>query len=183
MKHDCSVAQFPTRRDTVPSVRLQPARALRALQRLRADPHDTAQAFIIIDSLSGQAPLRLLARFQNGPAGRVLLAERPDLVSTLRDREALGRMPRGLLAEAYLAFAAREGITADGLVEASLEGRSREVDPNADLAFVRDRLRDTHDLWPTPAYEPLRASSFRGMTGNLELGAATWPKQVAALPD
>ncbi|MDB4989097.1 MAG: hypothetical protein JWN04_4275, partial [Myxococcaceae bacterium] len=138
-----------TRRDPLPSGGLQPARALRALKRLKADPDDTAQVFTIIESLSGQAPLRVLARFRNDPAGEVLLAERPDLLSALLDREALGRMPRGSLAEAYLAFVEREGITADGLVEASREGRSRELDPSSDFAFVSNRLRDTHDLWHT----------------------------------
>ncbi|MDB4991755.1 MAG: hypothetical protein JWN04_6933, partial [Myxococcaceae bacterium] len=105
MTHEGSVAEFTTRRDTLSTVALQPARALRALKRLQADPGDTAQVFIIIESLSGQAPVRLLARFRNDPAGKVLLAERPDVLSTLLDREALARMPRGSLAAAYLAFA------------------------------------------------------------------------------
>jgi len=56
-------------------------------------------------------------------------------------------MPRGSLAEAYLAFLDREGISADGLVEASVMGETGAFDVHAELAYVGDRLRDTHDLW------------------------------------
>ena len=149
MTTDHAVATSSTRPEALPSLRLQPARALRALQRLSANPNDTAEVFTIIESLSGQAPLRVLARFQKDPAGAQLLAERPAMLSTLLDRAALGRLPRGSLAHAYLAFTEREAITADGLVQASLEGRFKELAPGSEFAFVSERLRDTHDLWHT----------------------------------
>jgi len=91
----------------------------------------------------------VLARFRKNPVGKLLLAERPQLLSTLIERPALERMPRGSLAHAYLAFIDREGITADGLVQASVDGRTREHDPDTDFAFVSERIRDTHDLWHT----------------------------------
>jgi ubiquinone biosynthesis protein COQ4 len=141
--------QSQNRRDAVPTLHLQPGRALRALQRLSEDPDDTAEVFTIIEALSGQAPLRVLARFRKDPAGRQLLAERPKVLSTLIDRPSLERMPVGSLAHAYLAFIDREGITADGLVKASNDGRSGKLDPESDFAFVTDRIRDTHDLWHT----------------------------------
>jgi ubiquinone biosynthesis protein COQ4 len=138
-----------TRRQSVPTLRLQPARALRALRRLTENPDETAEVFTIVESLSGQAPLRVLARFRKDPVGRLLLAERPQLLSTLIDRRSLERMPRGSLAHAYLAFIDREGITADGLVQASIDGRTGNFDPDTDYAFVTERIRDTHDLWHT----------------------------------
>jgi ubiquinone biosynthesis protein COQ4 len=141
--------EFNHRRLAVPSLHLQPARALRALQRLTENPEDTAEVFTIIEALSGQAPLRVLARFRKDPLGKELLAERPHLLSTLSDRGALERMPYGSLAHAYLAFLDREGISADGLVKASLDGRSGKLDPESDFVFLTDRLRDTHDLWHT----------------------------------
>jgi len=144
-----AAAETPNRRDSVPTLRLQPARALRALRRLSENPDDTAEVFTIVESLSGQAPLRVLARFRKDPVGKLLLAERPAILSTLIDRDALGRMPRGSLAQAYLAFIDREGITADGLVQASLDGRTDMLDPNTDYVFVTERIRDTHDLWHT----------------------------------
>ena len=149
MTTDHATAESTTRRETVPALRMQPARALRALRRLSANPEDTAEVFTIIEALSGQAPLRVLARFQREAAGKALLARRPHVLSTLLDRAALEGMPPGSLAHAYLAFTQREGITADGLVQASVDGRSRELDPSSEFAFVSERLRDTHDLWHT----------------------------------
>ncbi|HMJ15715.1 MAG TPA: Coq4 family protein, partial [Polyangiaceae bacterium] len=49
------------------------------------------------------------------------------------------------LGRAYLAFVESEGITAQGLVEASRVRDEEEVDP--DLEYLRNRMRDTHDVW------------------------------------
>lgn len=126
---------------------LQPLRALRALNLLRLNPGDTAQVFTIIEAMSGQAPLRNLARCRKHPAGRQLLRDRPNILAHLSDRAALERLPRGSLAEAYLSFIDREGISAGGLVEASVEGRLAKIARDSDLSYMRDRLRDSHDLW------------------------------------
>jgi ubiquinone biosynthesis protein COQ4 len=131
----------------IPSLELQPRRALVALQKLIANPDDTAQVFTMIEALSGKAPLRVLRRFRADASGRRLLETRPDIKPLLTDRAKLARMPRGSLAEAYLAFLDREGITADGLVEASVQGETGAFGKNNDLAYLGDRLRDTHDLW------------------------------------
>lgn len=125
----------------------QPRRALRALRTLLADPNDTAQVFTIIESLSGPAPLRLLERFRRDEDGPRLLRERADILVHLRDRAALEAMPEGSLARVYLAFLDREGITADGLVDASVEGETGVFRDAGDFGYVSDRLRDTHDLW------------------------------------
>ena len=129
--------------------RLQPMRALRALKQLREDPDDTAQVFTIIEALSGRAPLRVLARFRRDETGRKLLRDRPNLLSYLSDRAALAALPHDSLGRAYLAFLDREGITAEGLVGASVEGRKIALHRDSDFAYLRDRMRDTHDLWHT----------------------------------
>lgn len=131
----------------LPNLRVDPKRALGAIEKLLRDPADIAQGFVIVDSLAGEAPLRVLTRFRDHSSGRKLLAERPDLLSSLRDRQALARMARGSLAHAYLAFIDDAGITADGLVQASVEGRGRESALESDFTFVRNRIRDSHDLW------------------------------------
>jgi ubiquinone biosynthesis protein COQ4 len=125
-----------------------PLRALAALRELVENPDDTRHVFTIIESLSGRAPLRVLARFRDSESGRRLLASRAQILPILRDRAALERMPAGSLAHAYLAFIDREQISADGLVQASIDGY-RGVFERSDLQFVGDRLRDTHDLWHT----------------------------------
>jgi ubiquinone biosynthesis protein COQ4 len=115
------------------------------------NPEDTSQAFRIAEALSFGAPERMLVKFRRDTTGARLLTQRDDLLAALSDRESLEAMPEGSLARAYLTFLDSENITAAGLVEASIEGASdrSEVDAGSDLAFVRRRMRDTHDLWHT----------------------------------
>ncbi len=128
---------------------LYPLRALRALRELVRNPDDTRQVFTVIESLSGRAPLRLLARFRASPSGRRLLQSRPQILGLLRDRAALEQTPEGSLARAYLAFLEREQISAEGLVQASVEGDTGVFARGGDFDYVGERLRDTHDLWHT----------------------------------
>jgi ubiquinone biosynthesis protein COQ4 len=128
-------------------VHFDPARALRAMIALTKNPDDTSQVFAIIESLSGHAPARMLRGFRDDAHGRRLLGERPSIVPTLADRVALRAMPAGSLGRAYLAFVESEGISADGLVEASEEGLTGVRAEGSDLEYIGDRMRDTHDLW------------------------------------
>ena len=94
-----------------------------------------------------------MARSANGANGRIarrldgapLLRERPDILAQLTDRELLRRMPTNSLAHAYLRFVESEGITAEGLRDASVQAERYEGP--ADIELVRKRMRDTHDLW------------------------------------
>lgn len=125
-----------------------PRRALKALRKLLADPSDTAQVFTIIESLAGSAPRRVLRRFEGEAAGRRLLATRSNLLPLLADRAALEALPEDTLGRAYLRFIDREGISPDGLVDASVAGESgRWRTLGDDIAYITNRLRDTHDLW------------------------------------
>lgn len=139
----------PESSTTIERFRVEPMRALRALRALLSDPDDTAQVFTIIESLAGRAPLRLLERVRATESGRAMLASRENLLVHLRDRAALEALPAGSLGRSYLAFLDREGITADGLVEASVAGETGAFSLLADVDFVSDRMRDTHDLWHT----------------------------------
>jgi ubiquinone biosynthesis protein COQ4 len=124
--------------------------AWRALRALLQDPDDTAQVFRIIDALSGKNGERTLARLRRSRSGKELLEKRPDVLARLTDRAALLALPPGTLGREYVRFLDSEGITAEGLLQASIEGHG-ENNPEAgsDLRFLRDRLRDTHDLWHT----------------------------------
>ena len=124
-------------------------RALRALRALAADPDETSHVFTIIDSLSGRAPDHLVGLFHRDATGERLMRERPALVPILADRARLRAMPAGSLAHAYLAFVESEGITADGLVDASEKGRTGVHEAGSELEFAGQRMRDTHDLWHT----------------------------------
>jgi ubiquinone biosynthesis protein COQ4 len=121
-------------------------RAREALQRLFANPDDTQQVFVIINALSGHSPQRMLRRLAEDGTGARLLASKSNLLPLLLDRPYLRSLPDGSLGRAYLAFVESEGITADGLVQASqVHDPDAEVDP--DLEYLRGRMRDTHDLW------------------------------------
>lgn len=124
---------------------LRPLTAVRAIRELFANPDETQYVFEIIEALQGPSLVRMRDRLQKSESGRQLLAEQPGLVPLLKDRESLRGMPKGSLAHAYLAFVEGEGISADGLVGAS--DISRQDDEAAELRWIRDWLRDTHDLW------------------------------------
>ena len=149
MQTSAAINPARVRTEQLPNLRVDPLRALGAVQKLLRNPSDIAQGFVIVDSLAGRAPLRVLARFRRDPVGRKLLVERPQLLSTLRNRRVLERMPRGSLAHAYLAFVDGGGISTDGLLQASLDGRGAQPseERESDFMFVRNRIRDSHDLW------------------------------------
>ena len=131
------------------AIRFDPKRALQAMIALTNNPDDTSQVFTIIESLSGFAPMWMLRGFRDDANGRRLLAERPQIVPILADRDRLRAMPKGSLAHAYLAFVESEGITADGLVAASEAGETGVREAGSDLDYIASRMRDTHDLWHT----------------------------------
>jgi ubiquinone biosynthesis protein COQ4 len=124
---------------------VRPLRALIAVARLLRDPHDTEQAFRVVQALDGFHVSQLFARFAASEGGKRLLRERPAITPVLSDRAALLAMPEGSFGRAYVEFCEREGITPGGLIEASeIEGRDL-LEP--DVRYMADRLRDTHDLW------------------------------------
>lgn len=132
-------------RRAAPSTRIRPLAALRAIRALLRDPDDTARVFDVIDALSGRSGERVFERFRKSDTGARLLAERPNLVTTLNDRERLLEMPAGMLGRAYGEFVAREQISADGLVAAS--ERARDPAIPEERYWFGARLRDMHDLW------------------------------------
>lgn len=126
--------------------------AARAMQKLLADPDDTAQVFTIIEALSGNSGDRSLRKFRRTPVGAAVLAERRNLLAALKDRERLRALPENSLGRAYLAFLESENITAEGLVGASETGsmrRAQKLDVGPDMELFGDRMRDMHDLWHT----------------------------------
>ena len=122
---------------------LEAGRAIRTLVR---NPDDTSQVFRIIRALSGPAADRQFERFRATEAGRRILAENRSLLACLSDREALAQLPSGSLGHAYAEFTRVEGISPQGLVDASLEAPA-EVATCPERALFVARLRDGHDLW------------------------------------
>ena len=114
-----------------------------------ADPDDTKQAFRIAEALSFDNPQRMRRRFRKSPTGARLMARRDDLLGVLCDRSRLEAMPEDSLGRAYLRFLDGEGITAAGLVQASMDGTGVKESGDPEVDYVRTRMRDSHDLWHT----------------------------------
>lgn len=123
----------------------QPLELIRGLRTLYRDPNRTDAAFQVVRSFDRGRVDRVHARFRRDAGGQRLLRERPDLLSALRDRDALRAHPEGSLARAYVSFCEQEGIEASGLVEASDHAHVGELDE--ERRYIAERLRDSHDLF------------------------------------
>ncbi|MFN2426799.1 MAG: Coq4 family protein [Candidatus Binatia bacterium] len=126
---------------------LQPLSAMRSMRTLLANPDDTAQVFHIIRALTGSSFERLYQRILAHPTGSVVLNEKRDLLPVLQDRDRLRSLPDGTLGREYARFLDREGISAEGLVEASNENQDDSVFLDDRARVLSSRLRDIHDLW------------------------------------
>ena len=120
--------------------------AWRTLMKLRRDPDDTSLVFEIFDALPGSGYDASYAAFRESEVGRRVLAEQRVLLDKLNDRDWLASLPEGSLGRAYHDFTAREQLSADGLVEASLTNPTDEPPDDPDAALFYERLRDMHDL-------------------------------------
>jgi ubiquinone biosynthesis protein COQ4 len=125
--------------------RIKPIQAGLAISRLLRDPDDTGQVFKILEALRGDSLSRALRRMRNDERGQALLAEQPNIVDALNDREALAALPEGSIGRTYFDFIHAEGLSADGLVSSSHEApRFEKI--GQDQRWLGDRLRDIHDL-------------------------------------
>ena len=124
--------------------RIRPIVALKALSALLRDPEDTKQVFLVTEALNGNAGMRSFERFKRSPVGQKVLGEKRDLLDRLCDQASLARLPRGTMGREYHEFMSSEGLTADGLVEASKAERTDDM--SEDVRRFADRGRDWHDL-------------------------------------
>ncbi|HVH45391.1 MAG TPA: Coq4 family protein [Labilithrix sp.] len=120
--------------------------AVRALRALVENPDDLPQVFTVIDALSGSTLEWVAQRIRRSPGGESRLERADELVGVLRDRDALRALPEGTLGRAYLAFLESEGISAEGILDASLRGRL-PTERTAQGQRAQTLLRDSHDLW------------------------------------
>jgi len=129
---------------TVPKKRVRPIAAIKALRALLRDPEDTRQVFLVTEALNGNSGMRAFERFRKTETGQAILRERRVLLDRLCDQASLSKLPAGTLGRSYYEFMSREGLTADGLVEAS-QAENRDPMPE-DVRLFAERGRDWHDL-------------------------------------
>ena len=131
---------------TAATNRIDPLMALRAFRKLRKNPEDTEQVFMIGEALRGKSLARVTARFAATELGQAVLTGRHALLPILADRAALATLPAGSLGRAYLEFVVSESLSAQGLAEAARRRDEMSQATPHERAF-RSHLRDCHDLW------------------------------------
>lgn len=119
--------------------------AWKALRALMKDREDTSQVFKIMKALTGKSLWKQYQRFARTENGARIIREEINLLDTLMDRMSLAQLPEGSLGRVYLDFMIREGLSADGLVEASDDTLERFEDKGLEI-YAR-RTRELHDLW------------------------------------
>ena len=125
---------------------MQPLKAIQAISRLVKNPTHTHEVFVIIRALSGNDLQKGLVRFRKTEVGKSILQNRTQLMRALCNQTNLAELPPESLGRRYLDFIKAEGLSADGLVEAS-EEQADALDADSDLALFATRQRDMHDLW------------------------------------
>ena len=130
-----------------PKPKRRPLKAWRHMQKLISDKEDTAQVFHIIEALNGNSTQKDFRRFMASEDGPKLLERRSFLPDILDDHAPLKALPIGTVGRTYVDFMEREGLTANGLVQESLEQRKHHQHFDDDLHWYVNRLRDTHDMY------------------------------------
>lgn len=125
--------------------RIRPLVAIRALRALFKNKEDTGQVFKIVAALTGNSMQKILQRFRASPVGAAVLAENRQLLSTLSNREYLRSLPEASFGRIYQQFLETEGLSAEGLVDASRESPQWEK-RKQEFETFSSRLRDSHDL-------------------------------------
>jgi len=122
-------------------------RALRAIKALRAHTDDIQYAFEVMIALDGGQLEAMYQRFLGERGAATILAEKPSLLATLANFEALRRLPECSFGRAYLAVMESSGYGADGLLKASqLAAGLEEVLPGTDRQWFIERNGCIHDL-------------------------------------
>ncbi len=122
-------------------------RIAKAMKELIRDKEDTKQVFIILEALGRGSAERSFRKFMKGSNAERILSGDKTLLNYLSDRAYLKKMPEGSLGHAYYQFSEVENLTADGLVEASEEGRFEQRALSKEQERFHTRNRDAHDLW------------------------------------
>lgn len=130
-----------------PTPKRRPLKAWRHMQNLIADKEDTAQVFHIIQALNGSSTRRDLEKFARSENYQMFRDRKTFLPDVLDDHAPLKALPKGTVGRTYVDFMEREGLTAHGLVNESLEQRETYQEFDDDLLWYVNRLRDSHDMY------------------------------------
>lgn len=116
---------------------IQAFRAARAIVRVTLDPTQLDEVFVLAD-LSEESPKlhALVEELRADPAYAPILRAKPRLGAV--DLDALSRLPEGTVGHAYARFMRERGLEHEDLLL---------VDGERDVDWLRNHMRETHDLW------------------------------------
>ena len=151
--HDSPAASAECARDGTllvhpdrPKMRKRPLKALHHFRELLKDKENTAHVFHIFEALPSSKFMPAARAFTLSEHGERMRMREGNLPALLDDHDALRQMPKGSVADAYVTFMEREGLSAAGLVAEADKCRG-DRPRYGDLAeWYGDRRRDTHDL-------------------------------------
>lgn len=162
-----------------PRLRREWRHGLRSLFRFITTPSDLANSFEAMFALAGPTIDREFQSFAKHPVGRAMLEESPrrDLNALLCDRAALGALPDGSFAAAYLAYLGGDDMgSVDYFLEAAnLEEKARRFGWSNDQLWFVKRMANSHDLFH------IVAGYDRDVTGEIGVVAYT-AGQIPLLP-
>lgn len=125
----------------------QPRKVLHHFGKLVEDKEDTEQVFHIIEATKGRASHKQAADFIRSAQGQRFLSEETDIPALLDDHAFWADCGENSVAQRYIAFMKREGLSARGLVEESHKWAPPHQRPQDLTEWYFNRLRDTHDLF------------------------------------
>jgi len=126
---------------------LRPFKVLHHFGKLVEDKEDTEQVFHIIEATKGKRSHAQARDFILSAPGQRFLAEGQDIPAMLDDHDRWADCGENSVAQRYIAFMKREGLSAAGLVAESHKWAPPESLPRDLTQWYFDRLRDTHDLF------------------------------------
>lgn len=115
--------------------------------KLVADKEDTEQVFHIIEALKGKTSHRRAWDFIQSEQGQSFLLREVDIPGMLDDHARWADCGPNSVAQHYIRFMKREGLTAAGLVAESHKWMPAEKRHQDLTEWYFERLRDTHDLF------------------------------------
>jgi ubiquinone biosynthesis protein COQ4 len=145
---DWSAEQIEQLLASYPRRRVRLVMALHAMVRLTFDPQDTRQVALLEIALGGVSPKGTFARFLSTSTGRSVLERRFSLTRMLDDHEHLRTLPPNSLGRRYLEFMEAEGLSAQGLMDATPAYTAYLADMHEAVRIFSDHTqRGSHDLY------------------------------------
>lgn len=129
-----------------PKARFRPFKALSHFRLLVADKEDTEQVFHIGECLPSKGFFNQAKAFCESPKGQALMEREPLLAPLMDDHARFAHLPADSVAQTYIAFMKREGLSAGGLVAESEKMNVSRPRFDDQMQWYGERLRDVHDL-------------------------------------